>query len=398
MMMPIILPTTHLVHNPGEKTQVDYADGIPITEAKSGKKQKTHLFCAVLPFSSYTFGEFVQDQKLPSFIRSHQHTWAYIGGVTPYVVIDNLKAGVNKAHIYDPDVNQTYCDYGNHDGFSVLPARPYKPRDKAAIEAAIGAIQRSFYQEVRERTFYSLHELNRHFRQFLGRFNNSVMKEYGVSRAQRFENERQLLKPIPPEQYEIKTWRIAKVHPDSTIQVEKNYYSVPFRYISQVLRVRIGRDLIEVFTDTLDSVACHQKFCGTTGQKALNSDHFPSKKEQNMRFDITKARAQAQAIGPKMKQLVDIMFDRPRPLENLRRVQGMLRYWKHTSQNSAAMEYAASQCLTFHRHRVDYFKNCVQYYIGNGNRPVRAVPIRAADEVYLHQTTIKEDLTDAGTS
>ncbi len=45
----------------------------------------------------------------------------------------------------------------------MLPARPYKPRDKATVEAAIGAIQRGFFQEVRNRKFYSLGDLNEAF-------------------------------------------------------------------------------------------------------------------------------------------------------------------------------------------------------------------------------------------
>jgi len=130
-----------LTHQPGEKVQVDYCDGISIVDAETGEVKKTQFFCGVLPFSSFAFGEFVNDQKLPTFIESHERMWSYLGGVTQYVVVDNLKSGVKKAHRYDPDVNPTYCDYGNHQGFAVLPARPYTPRDKACVEATIGAIQ-----------------------------------------------------------------------------------------------------------------------------------------------------------------------------------------------------------------------------------------------------------------
>lgn len=96
--------TLRLEHKPGERTQVDYCDGPLVLDRATGEARKTHLFCGVLPFSSFAFGEFVWDQKLPSFIESHERMWAYFGGVTPYVVIDNLKAGVKTAHRYDPDV------------------------------------------------------------------------------------------------------------------------------------------------------------------------------------------------------------------------------------------------------------------------------------------------------
>ena len=124
--------TIRLDHKPAEKTQIDFCDGLFLTDAVTGHKTLTQFFLGVLPFSSYFFGEFVLDQKLSTFIGVHQRMFAYFGGITPYVVVDNLKSGVNKADLYDPDVNPTYCDFANHMGFAVLPARPRKPRDKGS--------------------------------------------------------------------------------------------------------------------------------------------------------------------------------------------------------------------------------------------------------------------------
>jgi transposase len=117
-------------HVAGERCEIDYADGIGIVDAQTGEVNKTQFFCAVLPFSAYTFGEFVSNQKLSTFIESQERMWQFFGGVTAYAGIDNLKSGVSRAHLYDPDINPTYCEYAKHVGFAVLPARPYKPRDK----------------------------------------------------------------------------------------------------------------------------------------------------------------------------------------------------------------------------------------------------------------------------
>src|SRR5437879_6163295 len=119
--------TIRLHHKPAEKTQVDFCDGVFITERVSGKKTLTQFFLGVLPFSSYTFGEFVLDQKLSTFIGVQQRMFAYFGGVTPYLVVDNLKSGVYKADLYDPDLNPPYFDFAIHMGFAVLTTRPYKP-------------------------------------------------------------------------------------------------------------------------------------------------------------------------------------------------------------------------------------------------------------------------------
>jgi transposase len=164
--------TIRLDHKPAEKTQIDFCDGVFITDPVTGNKTLTQFFLGVLPFSSYTFGEFVLDQKLSTFIGVQSRMFAYFGGITPYVVVDNLKSGVNKADLYDPDVNPTYCDFANHMGFAVLPARPRKPRDKGSGETHIGVVQRGFFQEVRNRVFYSLHELNQTLRDYLQRLNH----------------------------------------------------------------------------------------------------------------------------------------------------------------------------------------------------------------------------------
>ena len=157
--------TIRLDHKPAEKTQIDFCDGLSITDPLSGKSTPTQFFLGVLPFSSYTFGEFVLDQKLITFIGVQERMFVFFGGITPYMVVDNLKSGVHRADLYDPDLNPTYCDFANHMGFAILPARPYKPRDKGSGESHIGVIRRRFFQEVRNRVFYSLPELNAAFRE-----------------------------------------------------------------------------------------------------------------------------------------------------------------------------------------------------------------------------------------
>ena len=62
---------------------------------------------------------------------------AVFGGAPRLLVPDNLKSGVNKASFYDPEINRTYGAMATHYSIGVLPARPYKPRDKAKVEAGV---------------------------------------------------------------------------------------------------------------------------------------------------------------------------------------------------------------------------------------------------------------------
>ncbi len=376
--------TIRLHHKPAEKTQVDFTDGLFLTEPLTGKKTLTQFFLGVLPFSSYTFGEFVLDQKLSTFIGVQQRMFAYFGGVTPYVVVDNLKSGVHRAHLYDPDVNPTYCDFANHTGFAVLPARPYKARDKGSGECHIGVVQRGFFQEVRNRLFYSLEELNEALREYLDRLNHTVMKDYGVSRSRRFEEEKKKLKPLPPSPFEMSEWRAAKVHPDCHIQVEKNFYSVPFVHVGQRVRVRLTEKVVEVFSDDSQPLTAHTRLRGT-GEFSTYEFHYPEKKLAVARFEVHHALAQAKKIGPQVEQLVGELLSTQHPLRHLRRVQGILRLSKRYPITPEALDHACQRAILFNKTRLAYIKDCALYFVTHGQRPTLVAPQRKPDTVHLHQ-------------
>jgi transposase len=375
--------TIRLHHNPGEKTQIDFTDGLWITDPLTGSKTQTQFFLGVLPFSSYTFGEFVLNQKLPTFIGLQERMFAYFGGMTPYVVVDNLKSGVQKAHLYDPDLNPTYCDFANHMGFAVLPARPYKARDKGSGESSIGVTQRGFFQEVRNRLFYSLEELNRTLREYLHRLNREVMKDYGVSRLERFREEKKHLKPLPFSRFEMSEWRAAKVHPDCHIQVEKNFYSVPFVYVGQKVRVRMTEKVVEVFSDDSQPLTAHTRLRGV-GKFSTYDFHYPEHKLAVARFEVRHAQAQAQKLGPEVEKLVGELLQGQHPLRHLRRVQGILRLSKRYPITREALDYACQRALSFKKTRLAYIKDCALYFAAHGQRPTLVSPERKPGTVHLH--------------
>lgn len=377
--------TMRLVHNPGEKTFIDFADGIDMICPRTGEVTKTQFFCGVLPFSSYTFGEFVLNQKLDTFISVQERMFRYFGGVTPYVTPDNLKSAVTKAHLYDPDENKTYCEFGNHYGFAVLPARPRKPKDKGAVENAIGVIQRQFYNEVRNQKFYSLEELNKAFRSYLTRLNQSVMKDYGVSRSERFIEEKKFLNSLPLSAYELSEWRESKVHPDCEIQVEKSFYTVPFTYVGKSVRVRIRSSTIDVFDkETAQQITMHVRL-KSLGKHSRYDWHYPPEKIQLARYEVQTAKFNASNIGPHTEKLVEKLFEGQWPLRGLRRAQGVLRLSsKHTRE---AMEYACSATLRFNKINFEYVKQCACHFEKKDFlEPIFSAPRRDLGTVYLHSS------------
>jgi hypothetical protein len=310
--------------------------------------------------------------------------------LSPYLVVDNLKSGVHKADLYDPDINPSYCDFANHMGFAVLPARPYKPRDKGSGESNIGVVQRGFFQEVRNRVFYSLEELNEALRQYLERLNHQLMKDYGVCRAQRFEEEKKHLKALPSSRFEISEWRTAKVHPDCHIQVEKNFYSVPFLYVGQKVRVRLTDKMVEVFSEDSQPISAHSRLTGI-GKFSTYDSHYPEKKLSVARFEVHHAKEQAKKLGAHVEQLVEKLLSTDYPLRHLRRVQGLLRLAKRYPITAEALDHACQRALSFNKTRLAYIKDCALYFVSHGQRPTLLAPNRQPDTIHLHQLSAGTD-------
>ena len=119
-------------HTAGDKLFVDYAGTtIEIFDGLTGEVLTAQLFVAALGASSYTYAEATWTQTLPDWIGAHVRTFEFLGGVTALTVSDNLKSGITKACFHEPAVNRSYAEMARHYGTAILPARPYKPRDKA---------------------------------------------------------------------------------------------------------------------------------------------------------------------------------------------------------------------------------------------------------------------------
>jgi hypothetical protein len=213
------------------------------------------------------------------------------------------------------------------------------------------------------------------------------MKDYGVSRAQRFEEEKKQLKALPPSSFELSEWRRAKVHPDCHVQVEKNFYSVPFVYVGQQVRVRLTEKMVEVFSEDSLSLSAHSRLTGI-GKFSTYDSHYPEQKLSVARFEVHHAQAQAKKLGPNVEQLVDKLLSTDYPLRHLRRVQGILRLAKRHPITVQALDHACQRALSFNKTRLSYIKDCALYFVTHGQRPTLLAPSREQGAVHLHHQLV----------
>ncbi len=141
---------------------------------------------------------------------------------------------------YEPGINRTYEELATHYGAVVVPARVFKPKDKAKVESAVQVAQRWILAVLRHRTFFSLAELNEAIWEKLEVLNARPMQKLGVSRRELYERlDRPVLKPLPQESYELSTWKRCRVNIDYHVEVENNLYSVPYQLIHEKVEARV---------------------------------------------------------------------------------------------------------------------------------------------------------------
>lgn len=97
-----------LEYGPGEEAQVDYGQGAPTLDAK-GKAKRPYLFVMTLKYSGKSFRKVVWKTSQQVWARLHEEAFRAFGGCPRYVVLDNLKEGVVKPDIYEPELNKVYA-------------------------------------------------------------------------------------------------------------------------------------------------------------------------------------------------------------------------------------------------------------------------------------------------
>jgi transposase len=334
------------LHRAGEKLFVDYCGPtVPIVDATTGELRQAQVFVAVLGASSYTYAEATWTQELPQWIASHQRAFAFFGGVVELLVPDNLRSGVSKACRYDPQPNATYQELARHYGCAILPARPYKPKDKSKAEVGVQVVERWILARLRHHTFFSLSELNTAIRGLLSDLNARLFQKLPGSRQSAFEVlDKPVLKPLPGTPYEYAQWKQAKPGIDYHVELDKRYYSVPHRWVGHVLDVRASASVVEVFHKG-QRIAAHPR----SHSKLFSTlpEHMPSSHRQHSEWSPGRFLNWAGQIGPATGEVVKRQLqDLPHPEHGYRRCLGLLSHARRYGKER--LEAACERALAIH--------------------------------------------------
>jgi transposase len=369
-------------HSAGEKLFVDYAgDGVPVVvDRLTGELRNAQVFVAVLGASSFTYAQATWTQGIADWIASHVGAFETIGGAPQLVVPDNTKTAVVKACLYDPQVNRTYADMAAHYGTAILPARPRRPRDKAKVEQAVLTIERWLLGRMRNRTFFSLDEVNAAIGELLRRLNEErPIRRLGVTRRRLLEEiDRPALNPLPAEPYALAEWRIRRVGIDYHIEVEAHYYSVPYRFARREVEARLTARTVEIFHKG-ERIAAHQRMSGNHRHTTL-AEHMPSSHRRYQGWTIARIREEAARIGPATAVLCDVILDeRSHPEQGFRTCLGIVRLAR--SYGAERLEAACAHALDVGARSYGSLKSILANNLDRrpAHKPADATPILHAN-------------------
>jgi transposase len=322
-------PTMRQSHVAGERMFVDYAGTtLEVIDASTGVARTAQLFVATLGASSYTYAEATWTQGLSDWIGSHTRAFAFIGGAPAMVVSDNLRSGITKACFYEPAVNRTYAEMAAHYNTAVVPARPYRARDKAKVEVAVQIATRFVIAKLRNRQFFSLSTLNAAIAELVAQINDRASRHLGASRRALFEDlEQSALKPLPAEPYVFAEWKECRVGLDYHVEIAKHYYSVPHQLLREKVWARITARTVEVFYGG-KRIAAHVRSSSNRKHTTVR-EHMPSSHRRYADWTPERIRRQAGAIGRHTSALVEIILrERTHPEQGFRACVGILRLAK----------------------------------------------------------------------
>lgn len=349
-----IEPTMRQPHPPGERSFIDYAGvTVPIVDQATGEVRQAQVFVSSLGASSYTFTEATETQTIPDFCASHIRMLEHLGCAPQILVPDNLTSAITKADRYEPRINAVYDDLARHYGCAVIPARVASPQDKAKVEAAVQVVERHVLAPLRNRTFFTLAEVNAAMRPLMDAVNDRKMRLLDVSRRELLQTvDRPAMRALPPDRWQRCEFARAKVGPNYHVTFDKHSYSVPYKHIGAHVDVRATANTIELLASGT-RVASHPRSF-VKGAFTTTPTHMPSSHRAHAEWTPERLeRWAAKEAGPATAKAVElVMASKRHPEQGFNAALGIMRLGKPGRFGPERLEAAcqravATGCATY---------------------------------------------------
>jgi transposase len=353
--------TMHIEHKAGDKMFVDFTGKkLTVIEPQTGAKREVEVFVAILGASQLTYAEACYTQQKADWIRANENALWYMGGVPRAIVPDCLKTGVTKGDKYDPDINPEYADFARHYGTVILPTRPHSPQDKALVENAVKIVYSRVFAPLRDQNYYSLNDLNQAIIKKVKEHNNRYFQRINISRRQLFkEIEQSVLKPLPSDKYELRSFQSLKVQFNYHVYLscDKHYYSVPYQHRGKKVKIIYTDSYVEIYHNNI-RIAFHKRDISRNKYTTI-PEHMPPNHRFYHDWSPDKMIEWADKKGSFVRELVEkVLEKRTHPEQSYKVCLGVINLSKKYGEGR--VDRACKRALDFHYYSYKAVKNILE--------------------------------------
>ena len=319
---------------PGVQAQMDWA--VYTIDFRDEGRRRVNLFSYLLGYSRRQYLHFTDSQDLPTLRREHVRAFDHLQGVAAECLYDNMKTVVDRWEDDEPIYNTRLLAFATHYGFRPRACRPARPQTKGKVERPFHYVEHNL---LNGRTFRSLEHLNEVTAHWLA--NVADVRRHrtlGKTPLEAYQEEQPHLLALPRQDYDTARVVYRVVDVEGFVAYERNFYSVPWRWVGQTLAIRVTDCELLVYDQQLQVVARHELFPHSEkGGRREDAAHRPS---PNRRVQLEELRARYAELGEVAQRFLDgLLREQTYGKHQAKRVLTLLSLY-HRSDVLAAMERA----------------------------------------------------------
>jgi transposase len=252
----------------GREAEVDWGMA---TAVIAGASVRLKFFCMRSKFSGKHFVRFYPCERQQAFFDGHIKAFDFFGGIFPVLIYDNLTTAVRKVmqgrkRLEQEDFRKFKACYS----FEARFCNPASGHEKGGVEGLAGFARRNYMVPVPEAA--NIDELNEKILKQCLAYGSHTMAGREQSVDTFYEQEKNSLLPQPEAACSNIQPNDGRAGKYATVMVDKNRYSIPWRYVGQKLKILLHVDQVEIFAGT-KKLAVHERLFGNN-KWGLNPDHY----------------------------------------------------------------------------------------------------------------------------
>jgi len=255
---------------PGEYLQVDWGEvrHFPFTQAKPATR---YFLACRLKHSRWTFVRWTTRMDQETLIRGLVDCFLALGFVPWVLVFDNMKTVTTGRDAQDQPIwHPVFLQFAREFDFHPEACAIRAANQKGTVESLVKWVKGNFLVG---RSFLDDADLERQNLDWLTAANARPNSATGEPPIFRLKAEVAKGSPLPRSASDYGSAESARVNSESLVHVRANVYSVPVAHVGCSVTVRIHRDKIVIWRDTL-LLAEHKRARDGAHQRIVVPEHF----------------------------------------------------------------------------------------------------------------------------